>query len=215
MAIFKIGDKMIQANVINGDSVEFDALVYPQQHPNTLGYIQNALSNIPATLMSAGKHLFESAYQKYLNLTSSEMMMRARNAIMSATNFKQENVIYPLLNVLDCQTSTITMQRWIMAESTTRQLYHEQKCDGFSDTYVDREPNKVGEDHYDFRRVMDGVVRYDEDDLICRTYAETMLEGDRELDPFEKISILNSWEVLRIAISQMNDDPTDPFGGKL
>jgi hypothetical protein len=107
------------------------------------------------------------------------------------------------------------MQRWIMAEPTVRELYHDQRCDGFSDTYVDMEPGKVGEEHYDWRRVMSGVVRYDDDTVVAKFYMDDLREGDRELDSWEKISIVGSWEVLKIAVSQMNEDPTSVFGDKL
>ena len=45
-----------------------------------------------------------------------------------------------------------------MAQPDIRSLYHKGHCDGYSDTYVDMEPGLVGEQHYDYRRVMDGVV---------------------------------------------------------
>lgn len=206
---------MFQANVIQGDSLEFDSLIYPTQHPNALTYIQNTLSNIPSTLMDKGRELFSNAYEKFKEITSAESRIRARNAILAATNYRQENVIYPIHNVVDSQTATLTMQRWIMAEPTVRELYHKQQCDGYSSTYVDNHPDAIGEDHYDYRRVMDGVVDYSGNNVWCKWYMEDLANGDKELMPFEKLSILDSWDVIRNAVNLMNEDPTDPDNGKL
>ncbi len=206
---------MFQAQVIRGNDIEFDAILYPTQHQNTLMYIENSFKQLPTTLMDQGRKLFDMAYSKYQDLTSSLSRIRAMNAINSISNIYNENVIYSIKSIEDARQATMTMQRWIMAQVDIRKLYHDQQCDGYSSTYIDVEPNKIGEDHYDWRQVMSGIVRYDEEDLIATMYMDELRSGDRELTPFEQLTIYNSWEIIKIAVSQMNEDPTNPFGGKL
>mgnify|MGYP001626189315 CR=1 FL=1 len=206
---------MFQAQVITGNDIELDGLLYPTQHVNTMQFIQSNLSQIPSTIIGAAQNLFQEAAQKYKQLQSSATMMRVMNALKLAKNTKQENIIYEINNIEDSQLATVTMQRWLMACPEVRTLYHEQRCNGYSDTYVDVEPEKVGEDHYDWRQVMTGVVRYDSDDIVSKFYMEELKPGDRELNPYEKIAIVNSWEVMKIAVSQMLEDPTDPMKGTL
>ncbi len=206
---------MFQAQVISGDTLEFNALVYPTQHQNTINYIRNGLTNLPATLTQQAKTLFQGAYQYFQDINSSLSKQRAINAIAAISNFRQENTIYYINNIESSRQATLTMQRWLMAEPTVRNLYHNQQCDGYSDTYIDLEPDAIGEDHYEWRRVMSGVVNYESDDIVTKMYWDEMRQGDRELEPFEQLLILDSWEFMKIAVSQMNEDPTNPLGGSL
>lgn len=208
---------MFQANVINGNSLEFDALIYPTAHQNTLNYIQNSMAELPRKIVGgAAQQLVTMAQNAYAQLMSSETRMRVMNALSGTHNLRNENRIYSIKTIEECQQATLTMQRWIMAEPTVRQMYHDQLCDGYSDTYVDTEPNKIGEDHYDYRRVMTGVVDYDEKtDYMTSFYMDHLKDGDRDLEPHEQLLILENWRVVQIAMSQMNDDPTSPFKGKL
>jgi hypothetical protein len=206
---------MFQANVIQGDSLEFNALIYPNQHPNTLQYIHNSISQLPSMLTEQAMDIYHRAQQMYNQYYGSEARQRVFHAISNLNSGYQENIIYPIKTIEQSQAATLTMQRWIMAEPNIRTLYHNQQCDGFSDTYVDVEPGKIGEDHYDYRRAMDGIVRYDSDDIVTVLYADELRDGDRELDAYEQFMIQRTWETIKIAVSQMNDDPTNPFGGKL
>lgn len=206
---------MFQMNVVHGDGLEFNTLIYPSQHPNTINYIQQSLSNLPSQLLDTSRDLYEIANQKFQQLNSSEARQRVFNVLSTLGNIRNENIIYPIKDIEECRSASITMQRWIMSEPNIRTLYHNQQCDGYSDTYVDMEPNKISEDHYDWRRAMSGVVQYESDDIVAKFYMEELRDGDRELSPFEQLMIQRSWETVKIAVSQMNDDPTNPFGGKL
>lgn len=206
---------MFQAQVIQGDSLEFNALVYPTQHHNTIQYIRNGLTNLPSTLTDQAKNLFQGAFNYFKDVNSSLSKQRALNAISSISNFHQENTIYLINNIESARQASLTMQRYLMAESSVRELYHNQQCDGYSDTYVDLEPNAIGADHYEWRRVMSGVVDYESEDKVTTMYWDEIRDGDRELGPFEQLLILDAWEFMRIAVSQMNEDPTNPLGGSL
>ena len=77
-------------------------------------------------------------------------------------------------------------------------------------------PGMVGRDHYDWRRVNDGVVHSTEDEPFKVTfYFDEILEGDRELRPDEKVDILSSWDIMRIAMKRGEEDPTSVLNDKL
>lgn len=206
---------MYQLPVITGDSLEFNALIYPTQHPNTLQYVQQSLSQLPAILHDSAKDLYQIAYQRYDQYYGSEARQRVFHALSAGGGVRQENVIYAIQDTQQCQNATIMMQRWVMSEPNIRTLYHNQQCDGYSDTYRDVEPGKIGEDHYDWRRAMTGMVLYDSPDTVAKFYMEELRDGDRELNPYEQFMIQRTWETVKIAVSQMNEDPTNPLGGKL
>ncbi len=208
---------MFQATVISGDSLEFNSLIYPPQHSNTFNYIRSNLSQIPQQLIGAGKELFQRAVQTYNNHYNDRDAQRTRNAIKASGSTYFDNVVLPLLDINQIQQASLFMQRWVMAEPTIREIYQDQRCDGYSATYVDAFPGKVGDDHYDYRRVMDGVVLNDpEDTLVAKFYMDDIYEGDREeLSHGEKVDILSTWEIVKIALQSTDRDPTSLFDGRL
>ena len=104
----------------------------------------------------------------------------------------------------------------IMAEPTLRRMYHQQQVDGYSENYVDVQPGKVGEDHYDYRRVTNGVFMQDEDgEWSAKTYYEDLLEGSGEFDFLEQVDILRTWEQMRIQLAKRKDDPTSRWNSSL
>ncbi len=111
------------------------------------------------------------------------------------------------------------MQNYIMANPMIRELYNQQLCDGYSDTYTDIDKNTIGDKHYHYRRVMDAVVQDTTDsegnyDWVSKNYMEDLLEGDRELEIEEKAKVLSTWEVMN-AFIKAGQDPTNPRGGSL
>lgn len=79
-----------------------------------------------------------------------------------------------------------TMQRWIMAEPTVRQMYFDQKLDGYSDTYSTTDKT-VGMMHLDYQKVIDGVYREDENgDISITEFYNLYEEHERPLDIMEQ-----------------------------
>ena len=83
------------------------------------------------------------------------------------------------------------------------------------DTYVDVEPKRIGDDHYDYRRVMDGVMVITDDDWYAKCYVEELKEGDRDLSHGEKTDIIQTWSNLEYLIALNKEDPTSADGGFL
>ena len=103
-----------------------------------------------------------------------------------------------------------------MANPVVRQTYHEQKCDGYSDTYIDNQPSAIKETHYDYRRVMDGVVvDKDNDGWSVKFYPDDLHDGDRELVHGEKVDILHSWDIIEMFMKAGDKDPTSQYGAAL
>jgi hypothetical protein len=141
-------------------------------------------------------------------------MALARNAIRSARGLLTPNVIQPLVSYEEFQIAQPVMQRYIMAQPDIRQLFFDQRCDGFSDTYVDQQPGKIGETHYDYRRVMNGMMVEEGEDFVVHHYLDELREGDRELTFHEQVDILSTWQVMSMFM-QEKKDPTNIYGGKL
>lgn len=199
-----------------GDATDFDALLYGNKHPNTIQYLQAEASNVSPILSDGRASFFANMHDLVERANGEEAMRLARAAIRKAGSLFQPDRIKSIWDLGGLQTAPMTMQRWIMAEPTVREMYHEQRCDGFADTYIDMEPGKIGDEHYDYRRVMQGIVVDDpENDWRATIYLDDIAAGDRELELDEQIDILNTWDVVAALMNYGIDDPTSVFGSKL
>lgn len=160
--------------------------------------------------MSQSREIFQRTDYDTLMRTSRAVSRQLKGAF-------REDIIRPYYGIDEFQTAGPTMQRWIMAEPTVREMYHGRECDGYTGTYVDLSPGRIGEYHYDYRRVMDGVVVVDEETghWHADSHLEPLYEGDRDLLPDEQMDILRSWDHLRRHLLAGEEDPTSPWNGSL
>ncbi len=211
---------MIPINVIHAPNVDtFDYLLFPEQHQNNQHYVQQQFQQFSQTLTDVGRKFMEGARDVFQRVCESDTARLARAAIRAAKGIFHPNHIMPLQNLDAFQSAQPVMQRYIMAQIDIRQMYHDNRCDGYSDSYVDLYPSKVGVDHYDYRRatnhmvqecVVDGKASWS-----VTAYAEDLVEGDRELGFDEKVCIQKTWDLVRMFVEAGNDDPTNSWGGKL
>lgn len=213
--IFK-GEISNMANFMQGDTNTADYLVYGMPSANTLNYIQQEVQSLNHTFGEFGSNVYNRAMESFTLFNSDESMRLARAATRAVVNLWEEDTIRPLNSIGEFQWAGYQMQRWVMAAPDIRHLYHSGEVEGYSDTYVDFEPNKVGEDHYDYRRVMNGIVEVEENgDWHYTTYCEDLEDGDRELDLDEQADILMCWNNLRNLIEDKKDDPTSRWNAAL
>ncbi len=209
---------MVTLNVGFGDDFDYNAVVYGENHPNVLNYLENKISRFDSfsqTLTDAGRSFMSNVKDLYENVNGSEAMRVARAAIRKAGSMFQRDEIKSIWELTALQTAPPTMQRWIMANPVVREMYHQQRCDGYSDTYVDMHPGVIGKDHYDYRRAMHGMMVDEDDGWKVTFYLDDLVDGDRELVLSEKTDILNTWDIVSAIMKAGKEDPTSVYGSKL
>lgn len=210
------------AQIIEGGTLTFNSLAYGNPHPGTMGFLSQQFENASVALTNTGQRFMSNARDLYERISGSDAMRTLRVAGRAVRSMWQLDEIRTLNTMDQLQTAPLTMQRWVMAEPTLRREYHQQRVDGYSDSYVDMHPGDVGEAHYDYRRVMDGLVVIDEhpDDQgnynwSATTYFDDYLPDDSELLLEEKIDILDTWSAVRQALAARKQDPTSRYGAML
>lgn len=178
----------------------------------TMDYLEKASTSVSKKFVERAKDIFEAS-------NSFEALRRTRNAVRAASNIRKSSIIFEAVDIDDFRTAGFTMQRFLMADPVVRSKFHRQKIDGYSETYIDNHPNDVGIDHYDYRRVVDGVIREEKDEngdvqFIREVFYEELTEGDRDLDAVEQHAILDSWDIQRMFI-EAGIDSTNRLGGVL
>lgn len=203
------------ANVFYAGAGGFDALLYPDQHPNTMAYVEQQFSAFSNTLTETGKVFMEQAKSAYDQIMNSDAILYAKAAIRKATGLLNNDVIRPLESLEDAYSATPLMQRWIMTEPSLRKLHVDQRCEGFSETYVDTDPGKYGILQRDYRLAMSEVVQDDDDAAFAVDYyMEELQPGEKELSHIDKVTIQGIWAFVECAVAQ-GKDPSSPTGNDL
>ena len=193
--------------VVKGGSAAYRALVFgPQNQSN-----QNFFDSQVASVVNAGSEFGQAFANRVLEIretfNNSAAVQLAKAALNRTRGIFSPNVVKTLTEVPDMQNAKSVMQRWMMANPEVRALYNQQRCDGFSESYVDMQPGKIGENHYDYRRVMDGMVQTTDDGFFIDMYAEQILPEDEDFDFDEQKAVLRTWLSLEHAIALAHKDP--------
>jgi hypothetical protein len=199
-----------------GATDAFNAMLYRDTNPETASFLQNQIEAARNLFTNAGQAFVDRAHQAFHHYNSSEALRFARKAVAAVQGAFEVPRIQEYTTLSQIQNASLLMQRWMMANPTVREMYFKQRCDGYSDTYVDMEPARFGDEHYDYRRVMNGIVEFEADGGWKTTqFFEDLREGDRELILEEQVAITSSWTVMNVLMAMGKDDPTSPVGGKL
>ena len=204
-------------NIIETGSLNsFNCFAFPEQNPINQEYFRNQVQSFSNTLTDYGRQFMEVSRNIYETINDSEAIRLAKAALKFAKEAIHPNQIRELYTMTDFQTASPVMQRYIMADIPIRTMYQQLKIDGYSDTYVDTDPNTIGVKHYDYRRVTDGMMLRTENDIgeveyYTNTFAEELKPDDRDLDFSEKSMILRIWGSISSGLKEGEEDPTSAW----
>lgn len=213
------------ARVFVGGDEYFNAITGGTPHQGTINFIQGQFLKPSANLTEAGRVFHEKAKISVDQALNSSAMRLAQAAVRKLDNLWGEDTITYLRTIGAIQQAPIVMQRYIMAQPAIRKLYNAQKCDGYSDTYIDVYPGTIGNDHYDYRRVMDGVITFatvpsDSSDAELPswesvTYLDELNIDDNDLLFESQVDIIDTWNVIENHLNAEKDDPTSLYNAEL
>jgi hypothetical protein len=205
--------------VIDGNDDAFRYRVFGEKSNSGLDFLarqQDRIERFTPLLNNGMESFFQKTREVYDRFNSSDALRRMRAAVSQLTHCMQPDTIRALTNLDDIQQAPPVMQRWLMANITIRERYHAQLCDGYSETFVDHYFDQRGEDHYDYRRVMQGIA-VDQPDGTWQSsqWDDELYADDRELDIAEQADILNTWENAEMFLKREETDPTSIWNSSL
>lgn len=205
----------MRINVIENSSPElFNAMILPEMRESTREWLSQQVNREYDKLSETGKMFAEMGRSAYQRLTDTSVFRKARQVLRGIAGVFGGDRIQSIDTYQGLQTARPVMQQYLMAEPQYRRMYHEQRCDGFSDSYVDLEPGRVGEAHSVYRRVMNTVLVDTPTGWEVTMYPDELADGERELYPDEQGVILDAWSLMRRAITE-GVDPCDIFNAPL
>jgi hypothetical protein len=208
------------ASLIFGGEAELNMITAGEPHPSMLRYAQEQAAAIGSYIQRTGNAFAQGVVDAYHALYSDEALHRARVGVARIQSYFLDDRIRQITSIYEMQQAQPLMQRFIMAEPTIARMYDQGRCEGYG--YTAPFPGKYGEDNYNWRRVMDGVIQLQkptEDNphggWESVTYLEELMEGDRNLVLVEQNAILNTWESLKYSLARSMVDPTSKTGDSL
>lgn len=199
-----------RVNVIQGGDDAFNALLYPEQLEVNRGYFVNQINQLANTVSNTASSFYQRTQALYDQLNSSEAARIAKNALRAVNGLFTSDVIYEMTDIDRMQLAKPTMQRFIMANPKVRSLWNEGLLDGYSDSYVDINPGTISDTHYDYRRIMDGVVMETADSYSVNFYPDELRPNEIVITHNDKICVLDTWRNIEALIEQ-GLDPTNQF----
>lgn len=155
-----------------------------------LEYVQNGLNKIQQVITA----------NEFRNLKS---------GMQQSFNAWEKNIVRYVNTLPLMQTAPPVMQHFLMANPVVREMYHKGIVDGYSDTFVDKFPDRIGENHLVYRQVMTGAVIDNNDVSTIRNYFET--EEVEKLNISDRILIRMSWEAMNKELDKRDEDPTSIY----
>lgn len=198
----------------------FNTLAYGQQSQETVNQFRDAAARMANYLPEQFKHVQQRIY----NTASRLADVNYRHAMKVATAHVQStwegDFIRRANSIEDIQAASPVNARWNMAEPTYRALYHQGQANGYGSDYIDTQPDAIGEDHLDYRRVTHGqwVEKEDDDEsYLCAYDTDVSNDEDEENDLTlsQQLDIQSNWVRIRREAMNKRFDPGCPFGGNL
>lgn len=193
------------------------SVLFGQPNSNTVNYFEQIKEKINQKAGVYTDEFLKTSNQIFDSLYSSRALELARAAINKAGSLFDPDIIRQLTTIDEFQTAKSIMQRFIMANPVVRQMWFDNRCDGYSDTYIDHEQGLIGEDHYDYKMVMDGSLKFNEEtqEYYFRDFKQDYREGDIDLTVHEKMTIMDSWNNINAIMALAGKDPTSAWNSDL
>lgn len=191
-------------------------MLYHHAAPTVTNFLSEKLNTYYQQVGEYGNEFLNTVKQRFDAFSSGSVMRHIEALKFKASNMWVEDSVRYLPSIGDIQQAKPIMQRWIMANPTLRvQHYENGGISAYEGKYIDPEPNRIREDHYDYRRVTNGLfVKNAEGNFASTTYIERVEEKD-VLTILEQCSILNTWTVIDEYLEEGELDPTSSWNEML
>jgi len=211
--------------VIFSDPDTVASALFAPASNDAMQYIQQGVQNYLSMVADVPTYIRDKVLSGFENFRESEIGRQVQAVRYKIRNFWQDDSIRPIWDVGSLQQAPNAMVRWIMANPSVREYYHDGRIEGYGDRYVDPAPEVAGRDFYDYRQATDGIIgpqytlrELEEMDtppeVVPESYVnyyEPLLGMDTRLQFMDKAAIQIAWSVAEDALDEGISDPTSEW----
>ena len=166
-----------------------------------------------------GATLIDRTRQLYNNYSGAHVVQMVQTALNNIHSISRPDVVVELSSIDQLQTALPVMQSYVMANPVIRKAYHQNLCDGYSDTYTDLSPGTIGFGHEAYEHAMNGVIEMptkDDGNVVYSNFARAWESETSEiLNLAQKASIQNTWRLVERLYEEGDRDPVSPWNASL
>lgn len=183
---------------------------------NTVNYLQSQIQSLATAGSEYSQKIYERSMAVFDAINSDAAVLAAEAVLTQVESMMGQDMIESLTTISQLQTAQSQMQGWLMTNPVLRQAWYDGKIEGYSDTYVDPEPGRVGHEQQAYRHLMNGVfVPHEEASYQYSLYFDRVSEPDQMLTLRQVAAIVESWEAAEQALEEGEQDPTSQYGASL
>lgn len=208
---------MIKANIIQGGAEYADALIYKQPDESVLSYITNSMNNILQHTKNLSQQFVNSMTSIY-DRFNSDISRQTSKMFLNRVGSSLDQMTLHYIRYEHLGLANLGMQPYILAQPELNNLFRKEMCYGYQDTYIPKQPNTYGEDLIEYKRVMDGVLQFEDNEeglgFIKHYSQDDEKTHGKDLTTYDQFSIIDTWHnVSRMLANKL--DPSDPLLGEL
>jgi hypothetical protein len=183
---------------------------------NTVSYLQSQIQTLAATGSEYGQKIYDRSMAVFDAINSEAVVLAAEAVLTQIESMTGQDMIESLTTISQLQSAQSQMQGWLMTSPVLRQAWYDGKIDGFSDTYVDPEPGRIGHEQQAYRHLMNGVfVPHEEASYQYNLYFDRASDPDQMLTLRQLAAIVESQDAAERALEAGEQDPTSQYGASL
>ena len=204
--------------IIDGDSAMYAAAAYGTPHmADMVGLQQRAqqrLTNYDPWVVEYVNTQQPTVFNTY---NYERVIQLAKSMNRQQDQLWYSDIIKPLKTTQEVQAAPNCMIEFIMACPTLRRMYKNQEIAAYDKEYKDLcSSDGVGEDHYFYRIVKEGVLEKNEvGEYTATEWFDELLLPEHKLSLIDQTAIMDTWETALEALALGIEDPTSRFGAQL
>ena len=183
---------------------------------NTVNYLQSQIQSLATAGSEYGQKIYQRSMEVFDAINSDAAVLAAEAVLTQIESLMGQDMIESLTRISQLQAAQSQMQGWIMTSPVLRQAWYDGKIEGYSDTYVDPEPGRIGHEQQAYRQLMNGVfVPHEEASYQYSMYFDRASDPDQFLTLRQVAAIVESQEAAERALEEGEQDPTSQYGASL
>lgn len=183
---------------------------------NTVNYLQSQIQSLATAGSEYGQKIYERSVAVFDAINSDAAVLAAEAVLSQVESMMGQDMIESLTTISQLQSAQSQMQGWLMTSPKLRQAWYDGKIEGYSDTYVDPEPGRIGHEQQAYRHLMNGVfVPHEEASYQYNLYFDRASDYDQMLTLRQLAAIVESQEAAERALEDGEQDPTSQYGASL
>ena len=217
---------MGMCNFIAADEMTAAKSLFSLGSQDTRNYMQQRVqeySAVSSQYAQPANSSIGNVLDRYNEFNSAATMAKIDGYKAQFNSMWISDTIRPLYTQEEVQQAPLSMRRWIMANPMLRTKHLNNELEGWDGSYptpdspaMAPDVEHIGEDHYDYRRVMDSIVQHGQGGSYYTQYHEVLRDPGDMLTLVQKSAIATAWKAVEESLNgNSDDDPTSVWNASL